>query len=60
MLRDKASKGGSASWFKKIEEKLLEDMNTRKLKDQFMMTKMNNEVLEIIIDRFVKNSRRRD
>ena len=59
-LRSETNRGRIAKWFKKVEEILLENAETRQIKTHFMLPETNADALEIIIDKLLKNNHKKN
>ena len=59
-LRSETNRGRIAKWFKKVEEILLENAETRQIKIQFMLPETNADALEIITNKYTNDNRRKD
>jgi hypothetical protein len=60
VLRKESSKGRTASWFKKIEETILEDKNNRQLKPEYILSNKNRKALQTPLDSCSRDNRKRE
>jgi len=60
LLRKESSKGRTASWFKKIEETILENKNNRQLKPEYVLLSGNRKALQTPLDSCSRDNRKRE
>jgi len=60
LLRKESSKGRQASWFKIIEEMMLENRSNRQLKPEYMIPNENKKALQASLDSCSRDNRKRE